>query len=783
MWTLLEDNKLCQLSKVNVMSGVKRRLSVDETETKQQFTAANILKSAYESSINELKTPDFHIADLDELHYFQQRKRTEYENALRRNRFNYGQWMRYAQFEIDQKDLRRARSVFERALEVDYKNVSMWVRYIQVEIKNKNINHARNLLERATKLLPRVDKLWYMYITIEETIGNIVAVNEIFENWLQWKPVKDVWIHYIEYKERYGEYEDERLLFEKFVTTFCESETWLRWTTFEKKHGDFTNVENVFKLGVNALFAKNNLTSQFLIAWIQFEHSHKKFEKVRELYKFGFKALNAKETHNLQKFQTDFEKQYGVDNENVEKYVLLKRKVVYEDQLAKVPTDYETWWTYFNLLIDSELEISNDKIREKFENALGNIPQDLEHQHWVPYCYLSYRFALWEEYENNRIDNAKRIYEKLIKLIPHKKITIIDVWYKYADFELRNFDVTAMRKVLGQAIGLASNEDIILHYIMLEIKLKYFDRARKLFNKLIELYPKNWKNWLEYFGFEDSLGNDVRSSNIIEISIFENFLSPKDKVKMIGSVVDQLIENYNFNLARRLYEYKVELMEQDVGAMIERCLFELKVPSQKQIEAYDKSKNNGTDQFAFVVDEDTKNRVRNEYDRFLKVMKYSENVQKRIVLLESWKKFEEQYGDTEKVESVVSRLPKIIRKTRSVEGEDFQEEYIEYVFPEDVKEIQEQVDEFEAEFVNELQVGIDNEKEEYKEDDDVVDEEDEAEDDASDGANAAKAKAFHSRFASDSEGEEADQDEDDNDNDDNDEADRTSSSFRGRFEE
>lgn len=30
-----------------------------------------------------------------------------------------GQWIRYAQFEIEQHDMRRARSIFERALLVD----------------------------------------------------------------------------------------------------------------------------------------------------------------------------------------------------------------------------------------------------------------------------------------------------------------------------------------------------------------------------------------------------------------------------------------------------------------------------------------------------------------------------------------------------------------------------------------------------------------------------------------------------------------------------------------
>lgn len=744
---LLEQGK--RYNNTTVMSGVKRKAIGDEEDPKKQFTASSILKSAYESSINELKAPEFRIADLDELKYFQQRKRTEYENALRRNRFNYGQWMRYAQFEIDQKDLRRARSIFERALEVDYKNVSMWVRYAQTEIKNKNINHARNVLERATKLLPRVDKLWYMYITIEESIGNIIAVNEIFENWLQWKPVKDVWIHYIEYKERYGEYEDERLIFEKFVTVFCDSDSWLRWTTFEKKHGDFINVENVFKLGVNSLFAKNRLNSEFLISWIQFEHSHHRYEKVRELYKFGFEALSTEETKNLQKFQTNFEKQYGVDDENVEKYVLLKRKVVYEEELTKTPTDFETWWIYFNLIIDSDIGISENEIRKKFETAAENTPLKLDIRQWLQYYYLCYRFALWEEFDNKQIDNARCIYQKLVKLTSHQKVTIVEFWYQYAEFELRNFGLSAMRKVLGQAVGLTSNAAIISHYIKLEIELKYFERARKLLNKLIELYPGSWEAWLEYFNFEDFLGNDMRSASIIEISIFENFLNSSDKIKLIDSVVGQVVENYNFKLARRLYEYKVELSGEEASAMIERCLFELKVPSERQIQAYEENEDEENQEVAFVVDDETKERVRKEYERFLKTVRESENVQKRIILLESLKKFEKQYGDSERVKGVVARLPRIVRKVRTGD-DDAQEEYIEYVFPDDERQIQEQVEEFEAEFLHELEGGLrsDDEEEERGE-----------EEERSDGENPSGSKTFHSRFASDTEDEDEDRDE------------------------
>lgn len=788
-WILLGSNidrKGYSLLKPQNMAGVKRKFEIS-TETggastdggKNQFTAASILKSAYESSVNELKTPDFRIADLDELHYFQQRKRTEYENALRRNRFNYGQWMRYAQFEIDQKDLQRARSIFERALEVDYKNVSMWVRYIQTEIKNKNINHARNLLERATKLLPRIDKLWYMYVTIEESIGNILAVNEIFQNWLQWKPIRDVWIHYLEFKERYEEYEEERLIYERYVTAFCDSDSWLKWVEFEKKHGDYINVENVFKLGINAIFVNKKLSSKFLIEWIRFEHSHKKFDKVRELYAFGFKALtDSQERIRLQKFQTDFEKQYGTDSEDLEKYVLLKRKVMYEEKLSQSPTDYETWWLYLNLIIDSNLSIPISDIRNKFATSISTPPTSFELNHWIPFCYLVYRYSLWEEYENKEIGYAKDIYEKLAKLIPHKKICVPDFWFRYAEFELRNFDLSAMRKILGQAIGLTSNIDIIVYYIKLETKLKYFDRARKLYNKLIELYPEYWTNWLEYFNFEDSLGNDLRSYSIIEISIFESeFLNHTDKILLINSVVDKLVENYNFKLARRLYEYMIELSGLNTNYIINRCLFELKVPSEEQIKSYE-NENNTDDELALIIDDSMKDNVRAQYERFLKKMKESNEVQKRIMILESLKKFEEKYGDSVKVQAVSARLPQIVRKVRNVD-DNTKEEYIEYMFPEDEKEIEEQVNEFKADFLNDFagddaeESDVDEESEEDAVEEGAKGEEYKGEDEY--GGGALMTKSFRSRFASDSEDEAEDEDEkDDGDN---------NKSFKNRFEE
>lgn len=77
-----------------------------------QISAEQILLEAFERKDEPLKAPKQSIADLEELKEFQGRKRQEYEEALRRNRLNTGQWIRYAEFEVEQREYERARSVF-----------------------------------------------------------------------------------------------------------------------------------------------------------------------------------------------------------------------------------------------------------------------------------------------------------------------------------------------------------------------------------------------------------------------------------------------------------------------------------------------------------------------------------------------------------------------------------------------------------------------------------------------------------------------------------------------
>jgi hypothetical protein len=161
--------------------------------------------------------------------------------------------MRYAQWELEQKEYARARSIFERALDVDARSVVLWLRYIEAEMKTRNINHARNLLDRAVTILPRVDKLWYKYVYMEETLGNIPGTRQVFERWMSWEPEEAAWSAYIKLEKRYAEFERARAIFHRFTQVHPEPRNWIKWARFEEEFGTEDNVREVFTTAIETL--------------------------------------------------------------------------------------------------------------------------------------------------------------------------------------------------------------------------------------------------------------------------------------------------------------------------------------------------------------------------------------------------------------------------------------------------------------------------------------------------------------------------------------------------
>ncbi|KAK9383180.1 uncharacterized protein V2V93DRAFT_364467 [Kockiozyma suomiensis] len=483
-----------------------------------QISAEQILHEAYESRESALQVPKQRIADLEELHEFQGRKRKEYEDALRWNRQNINQWIRYARFELEQKEYARARSIFERTLEIAPTDVPLWLRYIESEIKERNINHARNLFDRAVTLLPRIDKLWYKYVSMEEALTNVTGTRQVFERWMEWEPEPQAWLSYINMEKRYGEIERARSIFERFTIVHPQSENWIKWARFEDEYGTPENVREVYATAVDSLRAAGDefVDETLLGSWAKYETRQKNFQKAREIYRLGLDTLSRANSMRLYNAYSAFEKQYG-EREGIEDVVFKKRKVKYEEQVHESPRDYDIWFAYLNMAEESSKD--TEEIRDLYERSIANVPPTAEKRHWRRYIFLWIKYAIFEELVTKDFDQTREVYKACLNLIPHKKFTFAKIWYMYACFEIRRNNLAVARKQLGMALGMCPKPKLFKNYIELEMKLREFDRCRKIYEKFLQTFPKYSQAWLDYAELEQMLGDEDRARAILELAM------------------------------------------------------------------------------------------------------------------------------------------------------------------------------------------------------------------------------------------------------------------------
>ncbi|XP_047333154.1 crooked neck-like protein 1 [Impatiens glandulifera] len=254
----------------------------NKTPASIQITAEQILREAREREMQEaeIRPPKQNITDVIELNEYRLRKRKEFEDLIRRVRWDVSVWVKYAHWEESQNDFNRARSIWERALEVDNRNHTLWINYAETEMKNKFVNHARNVWDRAVTILPRVDQLWYKYIHLEEMLGNIAGARQIFERWMGWSPDQQGWLSYIKFELRYNEIERARGIFERFVQCHPKVSAWISYSKFEMKNGEVGRSRNCYERAVE-LLAEDEDAEKLFFAFAEFEERCKEIERVR----------------------------------------------------------------------------------------------------------------------------------------------------------------------------------------------------------------------------------------------------------------------------------------------------------------------------------------------------------------------------------------------------------------------------------------------------------------------------------------------------------------------
>ncbi|KAA8528264.1 hypothetical protein F0562_035485 [Nyssa sinensis] len=650
----------------------------NKTPAPIQITAEQILREARERQEAEIRPPKQKITDSTELADYRLRKRKEFEDLIRRVRWNESVWIKYAKWEESQKDFNRARSVWERCLEVHKGNHTLWLKYAEIEMKNKFINHARNVWDRAVSIFPRVDQLWYKYIHMEEMLGNVAGARQIFERWMNWHPDQQGWLSYIKFELRYNEVERARAIFERFVQDHPTVTAWIRYAKFEMKNGEIARARNSYERAVD-LLADDDEAEQLFVAFAEFEERCKETERARCIYKFALDHIPKGRAEDLYRKFVAFEKQYG-DKEGIEDAIVGKRRFQYEEEVRKNPLNYDSWFDYVRL---EETVGNKERIREVYERAIANVPPAAEKRYWQRYIYLWINYALYEELDAQDMERTRDVYRECLKLIPHDKFSFAKIWLWAAQFEIRQLNLKGARQILGNAIGRAPKDKIFKKYIEIELQLGNIDRCRKLYEKYLEWSPENCYAWSKYAELERSLSENERARSIFELAIAQPALDMPEL--LWKAYIDFEISQHEFERTRELYERLLDRTKH-LKVWISYAKFEASAMNE-DVWGSDLPED-GIQESLHEQKQQCIQCARRVFEKAINYYRTSapELKEERAMLLEEWLNMESDFGELGDINLVRGKLPKKLKRRRQIEIEDGPagyEEYIDYVFPDE----------------------------------------------------------------------------------------------------
>jgi crooked neck len=623
-----------------------------------QITVEQIMREARDSVISLPKAPVSKIQSKEELEEFRLGKRKQFEANLQHRNSDTVEWIKYATFEAEQHEFDRSRSIFERALDVNYTNVKLWLRYAEMEMKNKFVNSARNIWDRAVTLLPRVDTLWYRYVHMEEMLGNIGGARQVFQRWMKWKPDRNAWRAYVNLELRARNVERAREVYEEFLVCHPDIESYLAYSKFEERQNRPDLARKVFERATVEL-QEDAHAPKFLIAFAEFEVRQKEVERARAVYKYALDHVSKAQAEQLFEQYSNFEKQFG-DIAGVEAVILSKRRFKYEDEVKRSPHNYDVWFDYIRLE-ESMHGRSISQVRQVYERAIANIPPVKEKRFWKRYIYLWLNYAVFEELVATDVDRARQVYKQSIQVVPHELFTFAKLWLMFAEFEIRQHDVTAARKIMGTSIGKCPKEKLFKGYIDLELQLGEVGRCRQIYGKYLEYAPENAVAWTAYAELEQTLEEPERVRSIYELAIEQPQLHLPEVVWK--AYIDFEIARGETSSARSLYKRLLERTKH-VKVWISFAQFEASTGEAKNAR-----------------------RVFEDAEKFYKTSEAKELKEERASLLEAWREFERSFGDAQSLQDVTAKLPKKVKKKRLLTTDDGHdagwEEYYDYIFPAD----------------------------------------------------------------------------------------------------
>ena len=92
-----------------------------------------------------------------------------------------------------------------------------------------------------------------------------------------------------------------------------------------------------------------------------------------------------------------------------------------------------------------------EELRRRKQNLFISLCQ--QKRHWRRYVYLWINYALYEELEAEAAERTREVYRAALDILPHKTFTFAKLWLLFAQFEIRQRNLTAARKILVRALA------------------------------------------------------------------------------------------------------------------------------------------------------------------------------------------------------------------------------------------------------------------------------------------------------------------------------------------
>lgn len=629
-----------------------------------QITAEQLLREAKERELEATpRPPQQKLTTETEKREYQLQKRQDYENNIRKDRMKIITWMNYANFETSQNEIGRARNVFERAIAIHFRTITLWLKYAEMEIQSKQVQHARNLFDRALNILPRANQIWFKYVYMEQKLQNIEAARRIFKRWMRWCPPPDAWFSFINMEKKFDEIDNVHNIYKMLVHEHNEESHWIKWAKFEESFQRLEMARNVYTSAIHS-FGSDNPPATVLKEFARFEERRGEHERVKAIYKYALDNLPKTLSEDIYKAFLEYEKKFGTQL-TIQESIVVKRTHHYEGKVSENPHDYDEWFSYLNML--QEENQSAESVREVFERAIANKPLVEAKRFWRRYIYLWIRYAMFEELDCGDRDRAVEVLAACLNHIPHDKFSFSKVWIMKAELHIRQRDLSSARKTLGNALGRCPTSKLYRFFIDLETELLEFDRVRKHYRNFILFRTFNQQAWTEFADFEVRQRQFHRVREILETALKHEVEKPYFIWKKYIDFEASLGE---FDNCWKLHRRILELEEH---ALI-WCSF-----ANLQMLDFDES---DIDSIYPTIE-----RARAVFEEANQSLKKADDGQRRL-LLNSWKKFEEDYGTDESVEHVTKKFPTQVMQKRRVDNGDGSSSWMETTvseFPDDME--------------------------------------------------------------------------------------------------